>query len=71
VDRPSWRSRSVRRRTASHSRRWTTRCGGWRLTSVNTTAQFDKSGNPIDGQFGQVTGARDPRVQQMSLRISF
>jgi hypothetical protein len=41
------------------------------FTSVNTTAQFDKAGNMINGQFGQVTGARDPRVQQMSLRLRF
>ncbi len=41
------------------------------FTSVNTTAQFDKTGAMINGQFGQVTAARDPRIQQMSLRLTF
>ena len=41
------------------------------FTSVNTTAQFDRNGNQINGQFGQLTGTRDPRIQQASLRISF
>jgi hypothetical protein len=38
---------------------------------VNTTAQFDAAGRLVNTQFGQVTSARDPRIQQMSLRLSF
>ena len=38
---------------------------------VNTTAQFDARGALVNTQFGQVTSARDPRIQQMSLRFSF
>lgn len=40
-------------------------------TSLNTTAQFNAAGSQINTAFGQVTGTRDPRVQQMSLRVSF
>ena len=41
------------------------------FTSVNTTAQFNPSGSQINGQFGQLTGTRDPRIQQASLRVTF
>ena len=41
------------------------------FTGVNTTAQFDAKGTMINTQFGQLTAARDGRVQQMSLRVRF
>jgi hypothetical protein len=41
------------------------------FTGLNTTAQFDAAGRQINGAFGQVTGTRDPRIQQLSLRVSF
>ena len=41
------------------------------FTGVNTTAQFDAKGNLVNTAFGQLSSARDPRIQQMSLRISF
>jgi hypothetical protein len=41
------------------------------FSSVNNTARFDASGNQINGQFGQATGARNPRIMQGSLRFRF
>lgn len=41
------------------------------FNGVNTTAQFDAKGSLVNQQFGQITSARDPRIQQMSLRLSF
>jgi hypothetical protein len=41
------------------------------FNGVNTTAQFNAAGQQINTQFGQVTSARDPRIQQMSLRLTF
>ncbi len=38
---------------------------------VNTTAQFDAKGAMVNTAFGQITSARDPRIQQMSLRVTF
>ncbi len=39
--------------------------------SVDNTARFDASGKLVNTQFGQITGSRDARIQQMSLRLSF
>jgi hypothetical protein len=41
------------------------------FTGVNTSAQFDATGKQINGAFGQLNATRDPRIQQMSLRLSF
>jgi hypothetical protein len=41
------------------------------FTGANTTAQFDASGKQINGAFGQLNATRDPRIQQMALRVSF
>jgi hypothetical protein len=41
------------------------------FTGVNTTAQFDAAGKQINGAFGQLNATRDPRVQQISLRLTF
>jgi hypothetical protein len=41
------------------------------FNGVNTTAQFDARGALVNQQFGMITSARDPRIQQMSLRIRF
>lgn len=41
------------------------------FTGLNTAAQFDAKGNMVNTAFGQLSSARDPRIQQMSLRISF
>jgi hypothetical protein len=38
---------------------------------VDATARFDAQGRQINTQFGQVTSARSPRIQQLALRISF
>jgi hypothetical protein len=39
--------------------------------SVDNTARFDATGKLVNTQFGQITGSRDARLQQMSLRLSF
>jgi hypothetical protein len=39
--------------------------------TVNTTANFTAAGVQTNGQFGQVTGVRPPRVMQLSLRVEF
>jgi hypothetical protein len=41
------------------------------FSGVNTTARFDAAGNQVNGQFGQVTSTRSPRVMQGSLRFTF
>jgi hypothetical protein len=41
------------------------------FNGVNTTAQFDAKGAMVNTAFGQITSARDPRIQQMSLRVTF
>lgn len=41
------------------------------FNGVNTTAQFDAKGAIVNTAFGQITSARDPRIQQMSLRLTF
>jgi hypothetical protein len=46
----------------------------WNHTEFNgmdTSARFDASGNQIDSNFGALTGARDPRRIQLSLRVMF
>jgi hypothetical protein len=40
-------------------------------TGVNTAARFDAQGNQINGAFGQVSSAADPRIIQLSLRAVF
>ena len=37
----------------------------------DSTARFDAGGNQVNGQFGQYTAARDPRIVQLALRLSF
>jgi hypothetical protein len=39
--------------------------------SVNTNAVFNQAGEQVNGEFGQVTGTRAPRVIQLSLRLEF
>jgi hypothetical protein len=41
------------------------------FSAVNTTARFDPSGNQINGQFGQATAARQPRLMQVAIRLRF
>jgi hypothetical protein len=41
------------------------------LSGVNSTARFDPSGNQVNAQFGQATGARSPRIMQGELRFRF
>ena len=41
------------------------------FNAVNTTAQFNAAGAQISEGFGRVTGARNPRVMQGSLRLTF
>jgi hypothetical protein len=38
---------------------------------VNTSATFNTQGQQVNGLFGQVTSARDPRIMQVALRASF
>lgn len=39
--------------------------------SVDGTARFDPSGQQVNGQFGQVTITRAPRIIQLSLQLQF
>jgi hypothetical protein len=41
------------------------------FSSMDTTARFDPAGNQVNPSFGQFTGARDPRIIQLSLRANF
>ena len=41
------------------------------FSGYDSTARFDASGNQINGQFGQFTAARDPRLIQLSVRVQF
>jgi len=40
-------------------------------TTVNNSARFDTTGAQINAQFGQVTGAANPRIGQLGLRFVF
>ncbi len=40
-------------------------------SGVDSNARFDASGDQINGNFGWVTSARDPRVMQVSIRFEF
>ncbi|MBS1859502.1 MAG: carboxypeptidase regulatory-like domain-containing protein [Acidobacteria bacterium] len=41
------------------------------FSGVNTAARFDATGKQVNGLFGQVTAARDPRIMQLGLRFYF
>jgi hypothetical protein len=41
------------------------------FSAFNTTARFDVSGNQVNGQFGQFTAARNPRIVEFALKIRF
>lgn len=41
------------------------------FNAVNITPQFDAAGVQLTEGFGRVTGARNPRVMQGSLRLTF
>ncbi len=41
------------------------------FSGFDTSARFDASGNQIDSNFGAMTGTRDPRRIQLSLRVMF
>jgi hypothetical protein len=41
------------------------------FSGVGTTAQWDQSGVQTIANFGKITGARDPRILQLALRITF
>lgn len=41
------------------------------FSAVDTTARFDAQGRQVNGQFGQMTAARDPRQIQFALRLYF
>ncbi len=41
------------------------------FSGFDSTARFDASGAQVNGQFGQFTGARDPRILQLAIRVQF
>jgi hypothetical protein len=41
------------------------------FNGYDTTARFDPTGKQINANFGAVTGTRDPRKIQLSLRFMF
>lgn len=41
------------------------------FSSIDTGADFDEEGNQVNERFGEVTGTRQPRVMQASLRFSW
>jgi hypothetical protein len=41
------------------------------FSDVDTTARFDARGAQINARLGQITAARSPRIQQLSLRLIF
>ncbi|MBI3684421.1 MAG: carboxypeptidase regulatory-like domain-containing protein [Acidobacteria bacterium] len=41
------------------------------FSSFDATARFDTAGNQVNGQFGQFTASRDPRLIQLSIRVQF
>ena len=41
------------------------------FSTFDSTARFDATGAQINGQFGQYTAARDPRLIQLSMRLQF
>ncbi len=41
------------------------------FSGVDSNARFDAAGRQVNPRFGQVTGARTPRVMQASLRFAF
>ena len=40
-------------------------------SGVNTVATFNPRGQQVNSLFGQVTSARDPRIMQLAVRVSF
>ena len=41
------------------------------FSTFDSAARFDATGNQVNGQFGQFTAARDPRIAQLAIRLSF
>ena len=41
------------------------------FSAFDSTARFDATGKQVNGQFGQFTAARDPRIMQLSIRAEF
>lgn len=41
------------------------------FAGVDTTARFDPTGKQVNGQFGQVTSTRTPRIMQLSISFKF
>jgi len=41
------------------------------FSTVGTAAQWDQSGAQVTAAFGKITAARDPRILQLALRLSF
>ncbi len=41
------------------------------FSGMDTSARFDTAGNQVNLNFGAFTGARDPRLIQLSLRLNF
>jgi hypothetical protein len=41
------------------------------FSAYDSTARFDAAGNQVNSRFGQFTTARDPRIVQLAIRLSF
>lgn len=41
------------------------------FSDVGVTAQWDQSGAQVNTSFGKITRARDPRIMQLAIRLSF
>ncbi len=40
-------------------------------SAINTNAQYNPAGEQVNANFGKATAARDPRIMQLSFRMSF
>jgi hypothetical protein len=41
------------------------------FNEIDGTARFDPAGNQVNAAFGEATSARNPRIMQGSIRLSF
>jgi hypothetical protein len=41
------------------------------FATIDNTARFDAAGNQVNASFGEAATARNPRIMQGSIRLSF